>query len=410
MIDMNEVQSATETLARAFEEYKSCNDLRLSEIERKGGADCLLDEKLTRMDSALNKMQDEISGVKVAMRRPARAASGFLSPAAEPESEYKSAFLRYISKGADADMNALQIKDMSVISDPQGGYAVPVELADRIITRQFDTTPMRKLATVMTVNSDAVEMLRDTNEPDAQWVSELGVRADTDQGTIGRIRIPVHELYAQPKATQKLLDDSTINIEEWLTSRVAGKFARSENAAFVSGDGIGQPRGFLSYTASATADSSRAWGVLEYLATGADSAFGASGGDLLISLMHKLKSGYLPKASWLMPRAVADLVRRFKENTTNAYIWQPGLQAGNPSTLLGFPVILAEDMPQISSGSFSIAFGNFEEGYTIVDRSDIRVLRDPFTAAPYVKFRCTKRVGGDVVNFDAIKLLKFATS
>ncbi|NTU77324.1 MAG: phage major capsid protein, partial [Alphaproteobacteria bacterium] len=406
----NEVHDATETLARAFEEYKSVNDQRLGEIERRGSADTVLNEKLGRMDAAMNKLQDDISGVKTALRRPARGAAASFS-AQDGESEYKEAFLRYVTKGVEQDVTSLLTKEMDVIGDQQGGYMVPTEMADRIVTRQFDTTPMRQLATVMSISSEAVEMLRDTNEPDAQWISELGTPADTDQGALGRIRIPVHELYAQPKATQKLLDDAVINVEEWLIQRVSDKFARRENTAFVSGDGLGQPRGFLSYSTAATGDSSRAWGVLEHVATGADGAFSTStGADVLIDLMHKLRSGYLPKATWLMPRTVADLVRKLKENTSNAYIWQPSLQAGTPATLLGHPIMLAEDMPSLASGSVSLAFGNFGEGYTIVDRVGLCVLRDPYTAAPFVKFRCSKRVGGDVVNFDAIKLLKFASA
>ena len=408
---MNEVHSATETLARAFEEYKSVNDMRLEEIESKGTVDVLVSDKLGRMDQSMTRLQDEISCVKTAMRRPSLSMSGGFSGAFdEGESEYKDAFMRYLTKGVEPD-HALFVKDMSVISDPQGGFSVPAEISERIVSRQFDTTPMRQLATVMSISSDAVEMLRDTSEADAQWVSELGTRSDTDQGAIGRIRIPVHELFAQPKATQKLLDDSILNVEEWLVGRVASKFSRRENTAFVSGDGVGQPRGFLSYTTQAVSDTTRSWGVLEHVATGVDAAFAPSNAaDTLITLMNKLKAGYLSKAAWLMPRSVVDAVRKFKESGTGAYIWQPSLQAGLPATLLGYPVVLAEDMPSISSGSLSVAFGNFEEGYTIVDRRGLQSLRDPYTAAPFVKFRCSKRVGGDVVNFDAIKVLRFATA
>jgi HK97 family phage major capsid protein len=409
MIDMNEVQDASETLARAFEEYKSTNDSRLSEIERRGTADVLFDEKLARMDQSFNKLQDEISSVKAALRRPARGDSS--KNLAESDNGYKAAFMRYVAKGIEQDMTALQTKDMSVIMDPEGGYSVPVEMSDRIVTRQFDTTPMRQISTIMTISSEAVDMLRDTNEPDAEWISELGTPVDTDQGPIGRIRIPVHELYAQPRATQKLLDDSFLNVEEWLINRISAKFTRRENTAFVAGDGVGQPRGFLSYASQAVADNSRSWGTLQYVATGANGAFNSTAAaDVLFDLMYQLRAGYLPEATWLMPRAVADMIRKFKENTTQAYIWQPGLQAGTPPTLLGYPIVLAEDMPAVASGSTSLAFGNFKEGYTIVDRIGIRMLRDPYTEAPFVKFRCTKRVGGDVVNFEAIKLLKFAAS
>lgn len=408
MIDMSEVRSATETLGRAFEEYKSVNDQRLSDIERRGSADILTDEKLGRMDATINSLQDAITSIKTSMRRPHK--DGALS-AGPLNSAYKNAFLKYVTKGNESEIGNLDTKALEVINNAEGGYMVPPEMADRIVTRQYDTTPMRQIATVMSITSEAVEMLRDTADVTAQWISELGVPADTADGGIGRVRIPVHELYAQPKATQKLLDDAIINVEEWLINKVAAKFSRAENTAFVSGDGIGQPRGFTTYSAQTADDNSRNWGVLQYVPTGASGAFASSNpADCLFDLMHKLRVGYHPKATWIMPRAVADMVRKFKENTTQAYIWQPGLQQGQPATLLGFPVVLGEDMPAVAAGSYSLAFGNFEEGYTIVDRIGLRVLRDPYTGAPFIKFRCIKRTGGDVVNFEAIKLLSFSAS
>ena len=406
MLDITEVKSAAETLARAFEEYKSTNDQRLGELERRGGSDVLLTDKLGRLDSVIGNLQDDVSSVKTALRRPSFGASAKIDEG--DANAYKGSFLRYVAKGMEPE---LQQKDMSVVNDPAGGYMVPTEMSARIVQRQYDTTPMRQVAAVMTITSEAVEMLRDTNEPDANWASELATRADTAEGAIGRIRIPAHELYAQPRATQKLLDDAVINVEEWLVNKVADKFARRENNAFVVGDGVAQPRGFASYATQAVSDTTRSWGVLEHVITGVDGAFAASNpADALISLMHKLRVGYMPGAVWLMPRTVAEQIRRFKENTTNAYIWQPGLQAGTPATLLGFPIHLAEDMPSLAAGSLSLSFGNFHEGYTIVDRLGIRVLRDPYTAAPFVRFRCSKRVGGDVTNFEAIKFLRFSAT
>ena len=415
MIEMNEVRSATETLARAFEEYKSVNDQRLFEVERRGSADVLLDEKLGRMDQAINRLQDDVTGVKTTMRRPGKAqqSGSFSNGFGEGNSAYKAAFLKYVAKGNEAGLAALDTKALEVINNAEGGFMVPPEISSRIITRQFDTTPMRQIATVMTISSDAVEMLRDTNEPSASWIAELGVPVDTNDGGIGRVRIPVHELYAQPKATQKLLDDAFVNVEEWLTNKVAAKFARAENSAFIVGDGIGMPRGFTSYTSTTAVDNVRPWGVLQYVPTGVTGGFATSNpADCLFDLVYQLRVGYHPKATWIMPRAVADMIRKFKENTTQAYIWQPGLMAGTPSTLLGFPVTLGEDMPAVTAGtvSTSLAFGNFEEGYTIVDRIGMQILRDPYTGAPFIKFRCTKRTGGDVVNFEAIKLLSFSAS
>jgi HK97 family phage major capsid protein len=405
MIDISEVHAATDTLARAFEEYKSVNDQRLAEIERKGAADVLHDDHLGRMDSTMTKLQDDITNLKTSLRRPGK---GPLAPCAD--TAHKQAFLTYIAKGYDSGLGSFESKALEVINSAEGGYMVPPEMSDRIVTRQFDTTPMRQISTVMSISSDAVEMLRDTNEPVAQWVSELGTRADTADNGLGRIRIPVHELYAQPKATQKLLDDAMVNVEEWLINKVASKFSRAENNAFVAGDGIGMPRGFTSYTAVTTDDATRAWGVLQYVPTGANGAFASTNpADCLFDLMHKLRVGYHPEAVWLMPRAVADAIRKFKDST-GSYVWQPGLQQGTPATLLGFPVMLGEDMPNVGTGSFSVAFGNFKEGYTIVDRLGMRILRDPYTGAPFIKFRCTKRTGGDVANFEAIKLLSFSAS
>ncbi len=407
MIEPNELRSATDTLARAFEEYKSVNDRRLNDIEHRGTSDVLDNDQLSRMDKSINRLQDDITHLKTSLRRPSKTGTGMV----DTDSTHKKAFLKYIAKGFDNDLAAMDTKALEVINNAEGGYMVPPELSDRIVTRQFDTTPMRQIATVMTISSEAVEMLRDTNDPVAQWISELGVPTDTADNGIGRIRIPVHELYAQPKATQKLLDDAFINVEEWLINKISAKFSRAENNAFVVGDGIGMPRGFTSYTAQAVSDATRSWGVLQYVPTGATGAFASTNpADCLFDLMHQLRVGYHPDATWVMPRAVADMIRKFKENTTQAYIWQPGLQQGQPATLLGFPVTLGEDMPTVASGSYSLAFGSFKEGYTIVDRIGMRILRDPYTGAPFIKFRCTKRTGGDVVNFEAIKLLSFSAS
>jgi HK97 family phage major capsid protein len=290
MIDMSEVRSATDTLARAFEEYKSVNDQRLSDIERRGAADVLSDDKLVRMDVSINRLQDDITSIKTSMRRPNKTGASF--SIGENDSAHKQAFLKYIAKGFDSGLASFETKALEVINNAEGGYMVPPEMSDRIVTRQFDTTPMRQLATVMSISSDSVEMLRDTADTAALWISELGVPADTADNGIGRFRIPVHELYAQPKATQKLLDDAFINVEEWLINKVANKFSRAENNAFVVGDGIGMPRGFTSYTAQTADDTTRPWGVLQYVPTGVNGAFASTNpADVLFDLMHKLRVG-----------------------------------------------------------------------------------------------------------------------
>jgi HK97 family phage major capsid protein len=262
---------------------------------------------------------------------------------------------------------------------------------------------------VQPISSDALEGIEDLNEADAGWVGETSTRSETNTPNVGKWRIPVQEMYAQPKATQKLLDDAAVDIESWLSMKIADKLARLEGAAFITGDGINRPRGFASYTTAATADGSRTWGQLEHIATSVNGDFAASNpSDHLLDLIMAFKSVHLNNANWVTRRTVIAKIRKFKEATTNAYMWQPGLQAGQPSTLLGFPVVMAEDMPALATGSLSMALGNFQ-AYQIVDRLGIRVLRDPFTDKPYVKFYTTKRTGGGVLDFEAIKFIKFGS-
>ena len=267
---------------------------------------------------------------------------------------------------------------------------------------------MRSIASIMTVTADAIEGMLDLGEPAAGWVAEVEARSETASPQVGLWRIPVHELFAEPRVSQKLLDDANFDIEAWLAQKLAEKFARAESAAFVSGSGVGMPRGFTTYPTAATGDASRPWGTLQHVATGVNGDFAASDpADDLIELTYALKAGYRMGATWVMARATAAEVRKLKDETSGQYLWQPGLAAGSPASLLGYPVVEAEDMPALDDGSLSIAFGNFREGYAIADRLGIRLLRDPYTAKPQVKFYTTKRVGGDVLDFDAVKLLKF---
>jgi HK97 family phage major capsid protein len=221
---------------------------------------------------------------------------------------------------------------------------------------------------------------------------------------LAKIRIPVHEIYAKSRATQKLLDDAKIDVESWLASKVATAMLVKENHAFINGDGNGKPRGLLSYPTVAGDDVE--WGKLEHVLSGEDGAF--IDGDVLIDVSSRLKPGYLDGAVWLMSRTAQMAVRKLKDKVTGSYLWQPALLSGAPNTLLGHPVVVADDMPAFAKGSLSVAFGNFQHAYQIVDHSGMHVLRDPYSAKPYVEFYTTRRVGGDVVNFEAVKLIKFS--
>ncbi len=336
----------------------------------------------------------------------------------EEMAAYAEAYGSYLRRG---DATAHDIKAaMSVGSDPDGGYWVPGEMALNILTRLYATSPMRDIAGSVTINSDHYTLPIDTNDAiSGGWVGETEERGETDTSELGEQTIYAREQYALPKITQKLIDDSIRDVGTWLEGKIADKLGRVEATSLVSGNGVKQPRGFLDYkdTAVTTDDASRAWGVLQYVPTGAAGGFpklsgtpGADDPSALNTLIGKLKGIYRKNATWVMNRATAAVLRNLRDNQ-GRFIWQDGISAGQPATLLGYPVRDDfEDLPDIGSDSFSIAFGDFSRGYLIVDRQGVRVLRDPLTTKGYVKFYTTKRTGGDVVDFDAIKLLKFAAS
>lgn len=393
------IQDVTEgmhALGNAWEHFKHVNDTRLNEIEKKGKADILYDAQLSRISDALDQHKARMDKLETVHARPGREMKS-LGYTGGNESEYKSAFNRYLRKGMDAELEVLQTKALSVGTDTAGGYLVPNQMAQLIIEIVNESSPMRKLASVETISSDSLDIVEDVNDFNAAWGDETTVRsAETTSPTLGRNTIDTFELYAQPQATQKLVDDATIDIEKWVATKVADKMARLEATAFVNGDGTTQPKGILTYTAGT------AWGQIQQVNSGASGVVSA---DSLVNLFYSLKDEYMRNAAFLMHRSTAQAVRLLKD-TTNQYIWQPGLAAGQPNTLMGVPVALAADMPIPAASSLSVAVGDFKRAYLIVDRIGIRTLRDPFTSKPFVKFYTTKRVGGEVINTEAIKLLK----
>ncbi len=316
--------------------------------------------------------------------------------------------MKYVCKGEDGPLHESETKSLSAGHDPDGGYLIPQDLSNRIIEDITDHSTMRQLAQVIEISTDAVEMLADKGGADVGWVAETAERPETSTPELIKIRIPVHELYAKPRATQKLLDDARIDVESWLAGKIGHKMSELENRAFIQGDGGGKPKGFLDYQVNF--DNNPAWGSLQGIKTGRNGGFGeASGGDLLIDIVNSLNPHYLNGSSWLMSRLAVGEVRKLKDKNNN-YLWQNGLNGDFSPTLLGYPVAISDDMPNPSADhpTCSIAFGNFKEGYQIVDRQGTRVMRDPFSSKPYVEFYTTRRVGGDVVNFNAIKLLSFS--
>jgi HK97 family phage major capsid protein len=305
-------------------------------------------------------------------------------------------------------------KDMQAGSAPDGGFFVPPANVGRIVAKVYELSPIRQIASAINISGLALEGVIDNDQAGYGWTTELGTRSGTTSPQIGKYRIEANEMYAMPKISQTLLDDSAVDVEAWLDGKVANRFARVEAAAFITGTGVDQPFGYTSYPAtvvtSATANTA-AWGNLEAIKTGANGDFvaAASGSaDCLFDVIQSMKTAYLQNATWVTLRAVIAKIRKFRESTTNAYMWQPGLAKGTPDTLLGYPIVIAQDTPAIATGSLSMTFGDFREAYQIVDRIGIRTLRDPYTSKPNVLFYSTRRVGGGVVNFEAIKHVQFS--
>ena len=401
-----EARAAMHEMMAAFEAFKGANDARLSEIEKKASADTLLEEKVARIDHAVGATQARLDRALSDARRPVIGAAIGAEPAAVASApEAKAAFEGYVRTGREL---GLELKAGLSSASSSGGYVVPPETERAIERRLMATSPMREIATVRTVASGVFRKPVSTAGIASGWVAETAARPETDPATLALLEFPAADLYANPAATQSLLDDALVDLDEWLASEVEDAFAAQETAAFVTGDGVNKPKGFLGY--SIVADASQTWGDIGYVASGAAGAFAASSpADRLIDLIYAPKAQFRPNGRFVMNRKTVSAVRKFKDADGN-YIWSPASRPGETASLLGYPVTEIETMPDIAANSHAIAFGDFQRGYLIVDRAGVRVLRDPYSAKPYVLFYTTKRVGGGVQNFDAIKVMKFAAS
>ncbi len=312
---------------------------------------------------------------------------------------------QYLRRGIDQE-----IKSLSGASASDGGYAVPQQIDAMIGKTLTDISPIRSIATVVQTGSAGYRKLVTNGGTPSGWVSEVAVRPETDTPNFNEIAPPTGELYANPAASQAMLDDAAFDVQNWLADEIAREFARAEGSAFVMGSGVNQPRGFLTEATSNADDVNRAFGTLQYIATGSDGDFGSDNPeDQIVDLVHSLRASYRQGAAFVMNSSTLAHIRKFK-TSDGAFLWQPSLASGQPDTLLGYPVVEAEDMPDVTADSLSIAFGNFRAGYLIAERKATQILRDPFTNKPFVHFYATKRIGGQVMNSEAIKLLKFSAS
>ncbi len=397
-----DVAAAFEDFSRAFEAFKETNDTRIAALETRGSADVLTEEKLARIDQALDEAHRNVE--RLALERARPALGGGRAPALA--GEHKAAFAAYVRSGEADGLKGLETKALSAGSGPDGGYLVPTQVETEILRRLSLASPIRAIASVRTVSSGSYRKAFSTSGPASGWVGETAPRPQTSSQALAELSFPAMELYAMPAATQTLLDDAVVDIDAWIAEEVEQAFAEQESAAFVNGDGVNRPRGFLDY--DTVASGAWEWGKIGTVSTGTAGAFPASSpSDVLVDLVYALKAGYRQNATFVMNRKTQSAIRKFKDSTGH-YLWQPPSSLGQPATLMSFPLVEAEQMPDLGADSLSVAFGDFRRGYLVVDRQGVRILRDPFTAKPYVLFYTTKRVGGGVQDFDAIKLLKFA--
>ncbi len=386
MNDMQEVRSALDAHHAATITAVDAITRRLKNVEDQ------LDEMCKR--EARRRLADAVGG-------------GGAGGASSEEVRAANAALRaFIRSG-----NPAELRSMVGSSGPDGGYLIYPEISSTINQVLRSTSPIRNYARVVNISvGDAWEEPIDRTGLGAEWVGETSPREDTATPSLGVVSIGLWEIYAAPKVSQRLLDDSSYDLAGWLATAAGEAFSRKQNTAFVSGDGVNCPRGFATYPTVATADATRAWGSFQHVATGVSGNFAASDpADKLIELQYTLKAEYLPEAVWMMNRLTASRIRQFKDQH-GRYLWENALTPGQPPMLLGHPVVLAEDMPAIGANSLAIAFGNLRRAYTIVDRPGLKLLTDPYSAKPNVIFYSYQRVGGNVVDFHALKFLKFGTS
>lgn len=412
-----------------------------AELKKKGSADVLVVEKVDRMDKGFDQLKSDVDALFKRLARPQLAAGdqaaagseakaiewmrGRINPqapasveeakAADALREYKAAANRYVRAGKDA-LTYEEQKALQVGSAPDGGYWVEPARSDQIVTRLRETSNMRRIASAVTVTTSSIKFPVDRDDVGYGWVGETSSRTETTTPQVGELEIPVHEIYAEPRASQNMLDDAGFDVEGWLNDKVLDRFGRAENSAFVNGSGTNAPRGFLAGTPVTTVDATRAFGVLQYIFTGASGAFATasatvSPADTLLDLIYAFKAGYRQNLTWAGTRVTLGAIRKFKDQQGN-FIYDPRIGAnGIMDMVLGYRWEEFADMADYTTANaFAIALGDFRRGYQIVDRQGVRQLRDPLTSRPWVKFYTTKRTGGAVVDSDAIKLLKFGTS
>ena len=397
-IDQKDIENVASDIKASFDEFKKKNDKRLEAVEQEKGK---LSEQVETLNGKLSELDELKQGLEAELKEAKRPRTTGKSESKEVK-EHKEAFDRFIRKGDEDGLKEREQKALNTGSDTDGGYAVPEDLDRTLLDLQRDSVVMRQEASVITVGTSDYKKLVNLHGAGSGWVDEEEERPETGTPKLAQITSFNGEIYGNPQATQTMLDDAFFNVEQWLSSELQIEFAEREEAAFTSGDGTKKPKGFLAYAMTEEADADRAFGKLQYVRSGNAAKITP---DALLELVYSLRKVHRMGARFMMNNSSLFEVRILKDSEGN-YLWRPGLDAGQPSTLLGYGIAENEVMPDVAADALPIAFGNFRRGYTIVDRMGTRVLRDPYTNKPFVGFYTTKRTGGMLTDSDAIKLLK----
>lgn len=401
-LDMDEIRNLIEQQGRAFEAFKDANNARIAAIEAKGHAPADIEAKVTEINAELTRLANAIKEAN----RPAMPAGVDAENKAHKDAVFGMS--GYMRSGNDADIKSIS-NTMRAGSDPDGGYLLPDATVGAIERVALNNNAMRRLCTVTAVGGGGWREPVVTSGASSGWVGETSSRDATTTPTIKEVKIDAGECYANLPAYNRLLEDSYTNIEAWLIEEAGFSFGDTEGAGFITGTGVNnQPKGIAAE--STVANASYAWGKIGHTATGVSGAFATTNpADKLFDLVHTLKAKYRQNAAWLMNDATLCSIRKFQDGNGN-YLWQPGLQLGVPDSLLNYPVETDDNVADIGASSLSIFFGDFKRAYRIVDRTGITILRDPYTTKGMTYFYLTKRVGGGVKNFEALKVMKFATT
>ena len=389
-------------LAKDFEDFKTEHTAAM-----KGKADVVAMEKVEKINSSVSELQAALDELNKRIAASNLNGGGGTRAMSAEQVEYQTAFHAFFRSGGDASgLKALAVKaQLTRQSDPDGGYVVSPEIEKEIDRVLGTVSVMRQLATVRTTGASVYKKRVGQGGATSGWVGENEPRTETATPRFSELEFPAMTLYANPEATEEMLEDADFDIAAWLADEINIEFAEEEGAAHITGNGIKKPRGILGY--DTVEDSALTWGKIGYKIGGHATLLNDA--DKLIDLTTSLKQGFRMNASWLMNRPTGGTVRKLK-NTAGDYLWQPSLQVGKPATLLGYPTYEDDNMPDVGAGAFPVAFGDFRRGYLILDRRGIRVLRNPYKNEGFVTFYTTKRTGGGVQHFEAIKLLKIAAA